>query len=168
MEREYNKNNILAVIVLNLWILALNTITTIISIKQIIKYLLPENKLYIIVLLASVIIEKNKLYVVCINIGINKPFKSNTNFFSFNLENSEWVRMNVKGKKDRDVFTYSDYYDYYGFYQDAIKEVIPEQASSSNKLADKDFVNSSIATNTANFLGTYNIITAFRNAFYFN
>ena len=33
---------------------------------------------------------------------------------------------------------------------------IPEQASSSNKLADKSFVNSSIATNTAYFIGTFN------------
>lgn len=31
---------------------------------------------------------------------------------------------------------------------------IPQQASSSNQLADKDFVNSSISTNTANFRGT--------------
>lgn len=44
--------------------------------------------------------------------------------FSFNLENSEWVRMNVKGKKDRDVFTYSDYYDYYGFYEPILVECI--------------------------------------------
>ena len=36
-----------------------------------------------------------------------------------------------------------------------IEEEIPSQASSSNQLADKNFVNSSIATNTANFLGTY-------------
>lgn len=33
-----------------------------------------------------------------------------------------------------------------------IEEVIPAQASSSNKLADKAFVNSSIATNTANYI----------------
>lgn len=33
-----------------------------------------------------------------------------------------------------------------------IEEVIPEQASSSNKLADKNFVNSSIATNTADYI----------------
>jgi hypothetical protein len=32
---------------------------------------------------------------------------------------------------------------------------IPAQASTSNQLADKDFVNSSIATNTANFIGTF-------------
>lgn len=33
-----------------------------------------------------------------------------------------------------------------------IEELIPEQASSSNKLADKAFVNSSVATNTANYI----------------
>ena len=38
---------------------------------------------------------------------------------------------------------------------DDIEELIPNQASPSNQLADKDFVNSSISTNTANFLGTY-------------
>ena len=37
-----------------------------------------------------------------------------------------------------------------------INSKIPEQASASNKLADKDFVNSSIATSTATFIGTFN------------
>ncbi len=37
----------------------------------------------------------------------------------------------------------------------AIEGKIPSQASAQNQLADKDFVNSSIASNTANFLGTY-------------
>lgn len=36
-----------------------------------------------------------------------------------------------------------------------IDEKIPEQASSLNQLADKEFVNSSIATNTAKFIGTF-------------
>ena len=36
-----------------------------------------------------------------------------------------------------------------------IEAKIPAQASAQNQLADKAFVNSSIATNTANFLGTY-------------
>lgn len=36
-----------------------------------------------------------------------------------------------------------------------IEGEIPSQASAQNQLADKNFVNSSIATNTANFLGTY-------------
>lgn len=40
----------------------------------------------------------------------------------------------------------------------AIENKIPAQASSSNQLADKDFVNSSVATNTANFKGTFNTI----------
>lgn len=38
---------------------------------------------------------------------------------------------------------------------DTIQSVIPKQASSTNQLADKNFVNSSIATNTATFKGTY-------------
>ena len=36
-----------------------------------------------------------------------------------------------------------------------IDDLIPAQASSSNQLADKEFVNSSISTNTANFIGTF-------------
>ena len=39
-----------------------------------------------------------------------------------------------------------------------IESEIPAQASSSNQLADKNFVNSSIATNTANFIGTFNSV----------
>lgn len=35
---------------------------------------------------------------------------------------------------------------------DGIEAKIPAQASSSNQLADKDFVNSSVATNTANYI----------------
>ena len=38
---------------------------------------------------------------------------------------------------------------------DSINNKIPSQASESNKLADKDFVNSSIATATATFRGTF-------------
>jgi len=37
-----------------------------------------------------------------------------------------------------------------------IEEVIPSQASSQNQLADKNFVNSSISSSTANFVGTFN------------
>lgn len=39
-----------------------------------------------------------------------------------------------------------------------IENKIPNQASSSNQLADKDFVNSTVATNTAVFRGTYNSV----------
>ena len=42
---------------------------------------------------------------------------------------------------------------------DAIEEKIPAAASSSNQLADKAFVNSSIATATAQFKGTYNLVS---------
>ena len=39
-----------------------------------------------------------------------------------------------------------------------IRSLIPLQASTLNQLADKNFVNSSIATNTANFIGTFNSV----------
>lgn len=41
---------------------------------------------------------------------------------------------------------------------DGISALIPSQASEQNQLADKNFVNSSIATNTANFIGTFNSV----------
>ncbi len=40
-----------------------------------------------------------------------------------------------------------------------IQALIPNQASPQNQLADKDFVNSSIATNTATFRGTYTTLS---------
>lgn len=41
---------------------------------------------------------------------------------------------------------------------EGIQALIPNQATKDNQLADKDFVNSSISTNTANFLGTFNTL----------
>lgn len=41
-----------------------------------------------------------------------------------------------------------------------INDLIPAQATASNQLADKEFVNSSISTNTANFIGTFANVTA--------
>lgn len=41
-----------------------------------------------------------------------------------------------------------------------IQELIPTEASAENQLADKSFVNSSIATNTANFIGTFTSVAA--------
>lgn len=46
----------------------------------------------------------------------------------------------------------------------AIEDKIPAQASSENKLADKDFVNSSIATSTATFRGTFDTLEALKAA----
>lgn len=39
-----------------------------------------------------------------------------------------------------------------------INSKIPAQASTQNQLADKNYVNTSISTNTANFLGTYSTL----------
>lgn len=49
-----------------------------------------------------------------------------------------------------------------------INKKIPTQATETNKLADKDFVNSSIATATAEFIGTYNSLTEIKNVSYDN
>ena len=40
-----------------------------------------------------------------------------------------------------------------------IAELIPSAATSSNQLADKNWVNSSISTNTANFKGTFDVVS---------
>lgn len=53
----------------------------------------------------------------------------------------------------------SDSIDYVQMDVDAIEELIPAQATVNNQLADKDFVNSSIATSTATFRETYNVVT---------
>jgi hypothetical protein len=45
----------------------------------------------------------------------------------------------------------------------AIESKIPASASSTNQLADKNFVNSSIATNTAYFIGTFDSIEDLNN-----
>ena len=42
---------------------------------------------------------------------------------------------------------------------DAIEAKIPADASAQNKLASEQYVNSSVATNTANFKGAYNLVT---------
>ena len=39
-----------------------------------------------------------------------------------------------------------------------ITDLIPAQATTTNQLADKGFVNSSVSTNTANFIGTFNSV----------
>lgn len=41
-----------------------------------------------------------------------------------------------------------------------IAALVPAQANSLNQLADKEFVNSSIATNTANFIGTFENVSS--------
>ena len=48
----------------------------------------------------------------------------------------------------------------YQGYIDDINELIPNQATSQNQLADKDFVNSTIATNAANFRGNWSTWTS--------
>ena len=60
-------------------------------------------------------------------------------------------KYSADGTNYGDLALYSDF--------TAIDDLIPAQATISNQLADKAFVNSSIATNTANFIGTFSDIT---------
>lgn len=49
---------------------------------------------------------------------------------------------------------------------DTLEEIgtlIPTQATEQNKLADKQFVNSSVSTNTADFKGTYDLVDDLNN-----
>ena len=66
------------------------------------------------------------------------------------------------GIPESDVDSYIQEKLYYGenaYWSVAVvEEKIPSQASSTNQLADKDFVNSSISTATATFKGTFNSV----------
>ena len=76
---------------------------------------------------------------------------------------AEWgnIEGNIENQTDLNsaLNNLSDSIDYVQMGVDAIEELIPVQATSHNQLADKDFVNSSIATSTATFRGTYNVVT---------
>lgn len=63
----------------------------------------------------------------------------------------EWVRIDVQPNQSAEIASLTNRVV-------SIENKIPAQASSSNQLADKNFVNSSIATNTATFRGTYNSV----------
>lgn len=47
--------------------------------------------------------------------------------------------------------------------EDTVGSLVPSQATPSNQLADKDFVNSSIATNTSYYIGTYDSLDALKS-----
>lgn len=63
----------------------------------------------------------------------------------------EWERIDVQPNQSAEIESLTNRVV-------SIEDKIPAQASSSNQLADKDFVNSSIATNTATFRGTFNSV----------
>lgn len=68
----------------------------------------------------------------------------------------EEVSENLQQVSQRELDTDEDF-------ENRIAEIegkIPAQATSTNQLADKDFVNSSIATNTANFVATFESLQA--------
>lgn len=82
------------------------------------------------------------------NIYYNETLKS----LIFQFENHEDIIVTVG-----DIFKLDNYYtkDKINEFKNQITSMIPIQASTENKLADKDFVNSSIANSTATFRGTF-------------
>lgn len=70
----------------------------------------------------------------------------------FQFENNEDIIVPIG-----DIFELDNYYtkNEINEFKNQITSMIPIQASAENKLADKDFVNSSIANSTATFRGTY-------------
>lgn len=88
------------------------------------------------------------------NIYYNETLKS----LIFQFENHEDIIVTIG-----DIFKLDNYYtkDKINEFKNQITSMIPTQASAENKLADKDFVNSSIANSTATFRGTYTSIDAF-------
>ena len=82
------------------------------------------------------------------NIYYNETLKS----LIFQFENHEDIIVTVG-----DIFNLDNYYtkDKINEFKNQITSMIPIQASAENKLADKDFVNSSIANSTATFRGTF-------------
>ena len=60
-------------------------------------------------------------------------------------------RIGTTGNLDPDSYASADDVE-------AIESKIPSAASAQNQLADKDFVNSSVATNTAYFIGTFDSV----------
>lgn len=67
------------------------------------------------------------------------------NTLQTNIDNETEARITAEGNLQTSINT--------------INSKIPEQATASNQLADKSFVNSSITTNTAFFRGTFDVVT---------
>ena len=65
-------------------------------------------------------------------------------------------RINGDNSLQENIDNLQTYMDELQIMLDNLKLLVPTQASESNQLADKNFVNSSIQTNTANFRGNWN------------
>lgn len=100
-------------------------------------------------------IDENK------NVNIDIPTKSSDLLNDdFTVKDSTYKHITVTESAVSDGSTTFNKYDDTNI-KSKIEEInnkIPNQASSENKLADKGFVNSSIATNTASFLGSYDLV----------
>ena len=83
----------------------------------------------------------------------------NDTTYTFTFTNGVLTVHNNLTEEDQ-TFNFDNRYYTESEIQSLILDKIPTQASASNQLADKAFVNSSIATSTANFQGTVTTTTA--------
>lgn len=113
--------------------------------------------------------ENNKEYVlneinlptekIITNIYYNETLKS----LIFQFENHEDIIVQITDilKLDSFIEETNNNFNSLSNFKNQTQSLIPNQASSDNQLADKDFVNSSIANSTATFRGTFTSIDSF-------
>lgn len=87
------------------------------------------------------------------NIYYNEALKS----LIFQFENNEDIVVQITDilKLDSFIEETNNNFNSLSNFKNQTQSLIPSQASAENKLADKDFVNSSIANSTATFRGTF-------------
>ena len=73
-------------------------------------------------------------------------------------EQGDYARGEIDGAKG-DYESLDARFDHIEEVDDAIRSLIPAQASEDNKLADKAYVNDKVSTDTATFRGTLNLVT---------
>lgn len=99
--------------------------------------------------------ENNTLYYTDIN-GIPTEWELKDTTYSFVLDDDNNIIITDEITQETETLPLSERYYSKSEIQALILDKIPSAASSENLLADREWVNSSIATNTANFIGTFN------------
>lgn len=107
--------------------------------------------------IASIKLDRNNNKLVFIN-AVGNQIKVDATQLLYRADEST-----LSLDKETNTFKISDLFieennskfDEINVFKNQITSMIPSQASADNKLADKDFVNSSIANSTATFRGTY-------------
>lgn len=113
--------------------------------------------------IASIKLDRNNNKLIFIN-AVGNQIKVDATQLLYRADEST-----LSLDKETNTFKLSDLFieennnkfDKINEFKNQITSMIPIQASAENKLADKDFVNSSIANSTATFRGTFTSIESF-------